>query len=224
MRLEAQRCFRTLPRHRRESAACVRASAGANLVESRGGRGLSYAPRRAGSVRRSERRPCHRGKQGGALSYHADWSRKHGLVVWVRAHTCDGHGPKRPAPRRVYPKAHRKRLEGRRARRCGRAGPTGRRARRRGRRVALTGRLLPPPTAAPLCRRPSAACADCRSWAMEPLIAAAGRFKILTLARKSSAARPSVETWCADSSATAQPWLWLTTSTLCPSGSSTNAP
>jgi hypothetical protein len=27
-----------------------------------------------------------------------------------------------------------------------------------------------------------------------------------------------------DSSATAQPRLWLTTSTLCPSGSSTNAP
>jgi hypothetical protein len=43
-------------------------------------------------------------------------------------------------------------------------------------------------------------------------------------ARKSSAARPSAETWCADSSARAQPWLWLTTSTLCPSGSSTNAP
>jgi hypothetical protein len=30
--------------------------------------------------------------------------------------------------------------------------------------------------------------------------------------------------WWADSSATAQPRLWLTTSTLCPSGSSTNAP
>ena len=28
----------------------------------------------------------------------------------------------------------------------------------------------------------------------------------------------------ADSSTTAQPRLWLTTSTLCPSGSSTNAP
>jgi hypothetical protein len=29
--------------------------------------------------------------------------------------------------------------------------------------------------------------------------------------------------WWADSTATAQPRLWLTTSTLCPSGSSTNA-
>ena len=43
-------------------------------------------------------------------------------------------------------------------------------------------------------------------------------------ARKSSAARPSAEMWWADSSATAQPRLWLTTSTLCPSGSSMNAP
>jgi hypothetical protein len=38
------------------------------------------------------------------------------------------------------------------------------------------------------------------------------------------AARPTAEMWWADSSATAQPRLWLTTSTLCPSGSSTNAP
>src|SRR5947208_15384996 len=36
-------------------------------------------------------------------------------------------------------------------------------------------------------------------------------------ARKSRAARPSAEMWWADSSATAQPRLWLTTSTLCPS-------
>jgi hypothetical protein len=34
----------------------------------------------------------------------------------------------------------------------------------------------------------------------------------------------SVELWWADLSATAQPRLWLTTSMLCPSGSSTNAP
>jgi hypothetical protein len=34
----------------------------------------------------------------------------------------------------------------------------------------------------------------------------------------------SAEMWWADSSATAQPRLWLTTSMLCPSGSSTNAP
>jgi hypothetical protein len=40
-------------------------------------------------------------------------------------------------------------------------------------------------------------------------------------ARKSTAARSSAETWCP---ARAQPRLWLTTSTLCPSGSSTNAP
>jgi hypothetical protein len=39
----------------------------------------------------------------------------------------------------------------------------------------------------------------------------------------SSAARPSVEMWWADSPAMAQR-LWLTTSTLWPSGSSTKAP
>jgi hypothetical protein len=65
---------------------------------------------------------------------------KHGWSVCVRAHTCAGYGLKRCAARCVYPYAHRTRLEDRRSRRRGKAGPTGRRAWRRGRFVKRTTR------------------------------------------------------------------------------------
>ena len=79
---------------------------------------------------------------------------------------------------------------------------------------ALYDRLLGSP--APASGRgssSSAACSGRRCWP---------RSRTRTSARSSSS--PTASGSAAPEAATAQPWLWLTTSTLCPSGSSTNAP